>query len=738
MKRTCLNICPPKVQVCALLLLLTGLYGCAVQGMINSAERAAGNGRYNDAVVYYQRALREKPSLKNDASFMARYRDVQVSAQLAKAAEAYRAKQFEPAVKYLRKAVELDPQHVAAGKFLNEALEAAAGDLYRRTIESANAGKLGSAIGLAKRALEYDSEHKNARAALASVDPKRAKENPTKADELYAKSEQLLKEKQWFKAVEGFESALKVDPAHLPSRVATHQALESLKQSQTLFNKGKKLIQTRQLDEAIEQFEQALDVWPNNDEAIEWLVDTQNERKRAQQLFDQAVTAAKTQQWEKAITAVDRCVDIYPFYPDAGTFRKQTRIDAASFYVLAGREQLKGGKLDDAETTFQKAFRYTRDFGPAVAGLADINVEQARQAQAAGQHGRAMLWFRMARERVPEPKYEKLFEESRRTVQDQVKFAVHLEQVDAQDDPRSYAFRQSLKAQLNRKKPRFIDVRDSTKAANKAPAVLYVLRTVVDSLDVDMQKTRSESGYHSYTTYQRMRNPRVNQLRYEIDLAHKDLRTLQHYLLHSHSICRIHAHRHHDRSIVRHGWQSSACSAAHRMHYRVHQQRNLIARLERQLRSEPAEVNQPIRTGWPYQPEHFEKVATPSATVSVASISGKDLDAIPLTRRSVYRDRIIHNANPQIGLNEDPLTIPDDPKARGELIDEAAKEGVTRALSKILETRAMALNRQARAAEEEGQFEKAFELNVKAAIVLQPVDPNQAVHIIEQLAEQLK
>ncbi len=720
------------------LLLLTGMLGCASQWSINSADHLARAGYYKDAVIVYKRALAEQPSLERNSRFMARYDRARIDAWLVDARKAYRAGDFETAVKHLRSVVDLDPNYTAATKFLVKARIDAIEDLQQRAIQNANDGKLASAIGMAKRILRYDALHPSAKAMLASADPKRAKESPTQADKVYVESKIFIKQKSWFKAIEGFTTASKLDPNHLPARVATHLAVEALKLSTAHLKKGQRFIKTGQLNEAIDQFKLSMKVWPANQEAIELLIDTQTEHTRAQRSYDRAVAAAKARQWDKAIIAVNQCIGIYPFYPNSGRFLKQIKLDAAVEHVTAGRQHLNAGRLDEAKARFEQAFKYAVRYAPAVDGLAGIAIQRGKKAQAAGQLGLAMLWYRVARDSVPGQKYNQQFAEARRSVEDQVKFAILIKEADSQDSADSAEFGRSIGSQLLAEKPPFIEVRQTTEAKDKAPPVLYVLDGQVTKLDCVSEKTRTENAYHAYTIYQDVLNPRITQLRYAMDLASRELKSLAKPYQHYDAACKSAHYRHRIEDGGQTTYDPLVCRKARYLAARIAYLRKRTLEMETALRGEPGRVKQPIATSWPYQIEHHEKICQISAEIEIAENSGRHLDAFSLSKRRIYRDQVISNANPDVGLDEDPLDIPTDAKARKAIMDAVAKDGIGHVLIKVLEHRAMALNRQARKLEDQGDTDKARELNIQAAILLQPVDPKQSARIIKQLQAQLR
>jgi tetratricopeptide (TPR) repeat protein len=718
--------------------LLVGLLGCAGQGYIRSADESARAGRYKDAVAIYKQALMIEPSLERDSDFMAKYDQARVNVLLVDARSAYVAGKFDDAVKLLRDAVDLDPHHMAAIKFLVKARIHAINDLHQRALQNADEGKLASAIGLAKRILRYDSLHQSAKAMLDSVDPKRAKDDPTKADQAYAQSKLLIGQKSWFKAVDGFTSVLKLDTNHLPARVATHLAIEELKRSAAHLKQGQKLIKTGQLNEAIDQLQLSLKVWPANQEAIEWLVDARVEHDKAKGLFEQSVAASKARQWDKAIAAVNQCIDLYPFYPNSGSFLKQIKLDAAADHVVAGRQNLNAGQLDEAKARFQRAFKYTMQYAPAIDGMAQIAVARAKKAHAAGQLGLALLWYRQARDLAPEPKYQQQLAVAHQSLENQVKFAILVVEPNSKDSDDTAAFGQSIGTQLLAGKPAFIEVRQSTEAKDNAPPLLYLLDGQVSSLDCQSEKIKTENANHRYTVYQDVINPRITELRYWINQASVELGKLAEPYQHYAAACRSAHYRYGTRHSRYSNYDPLVCRQARRLAARIAYLKNRMLEMETELRGQPDRVKQPITTSWPYQIDHYEKICQISVEIEIAEVSGRHLDALVLSKRRIYRDQVISKANPEVGLAEDPLEIPSDTKAQKALMDAVAKDGISHIMIKVLEHRAMALNRQARKLEEQGDADKARELNIQAAVLLQPVDPNQAAKILKQLQTQLR
>ncbi|MHC4994201.1 MAG: hypothetical protein ACYTGQ_04020 [Planctomycetota bacterium] len=166
--------------------------------------------------------------------------------------------------------------------------------------------------------------------------------------------------------------------------------------------------------------------------------------------------------------------------------------------------------------------------------------------------------------------------------------------------------------------------------------------------------------------------------------------------------------------------------------------RSRLQHLEHELIIEPRLIREAVVSLWPYEVRHHVMEGVMSTTLSFGfdgSRSDQNKGASPQSfeTRWVLEDAETLNANPAIGLPEDPLVLADHATVTGALLDDAAQQAARRLLSAAVGFRVGELKERAKAHAEAGRRVEALEAEVAAALVQESVNAEAGRAMLEAL-----
>ena len=153
----------------------------------------------------------------------------------------------------------------------------------------------------------------------------------------------------------------------------------------------------------------------------------------------------------------------------------------------------------------------------------------------------------------------------------------------------------------------------------------------------------------------------------------------------------------------------------------IARQRQRVGRLRGQLAGAPAFVTQSFPAEWPYTVESFAKTGRLTASLSVAPAGGQPGQPVMVRDSQRHDDSTVRNANPDIGLAADPLSLPTDWDVRADLIANVASQAAQRTIATVLKARRGKLLAGVKSLADRGDAAAARETAVEAALVVEPV-----------------
>lgn len=161
--------------------------------------------------------------------------------------------------------------------------------------------------------------------------------------------------------------------------------------------------------------------------------------------------------------------------------------------------------------------------------------------------------------------------------------------------------------------------------------------------------------------------------------------------------------------------------------------------IEARLRRAPHVVTQAFPAAWRYLVHYYEKTGGAEVDLQLRDVAANTtVKTDTLTAKTRYDDTTVQNANPAIGLPEDPLELPDDGGVHRWLIDASADEAAARLVAALVEARAAALKSQAEALARQGRELAAVEAQVSYALTIEGANPKGAAQVLARLGQALR
>ncbi len=696
--------------------------GCA--NYVKKGDKAMQAGNAIEALKYYQKALDKKPELMDDPEFQGKMKLAGSRAAYMEGRNFANAKNWDAAIEQLNKAIQIDPTFEDAKTRLATVKKDASADFHARAIKSADAGKLDEAKQFVKRAVELDTANTDARDAsdsINNVDSARLID----ANGFYKTALEQTAQKHWEQADGTLTAAIKASPNHIPARVLKYECQGNMNKANALFNEGDQLLSQKQLDQSIAKFTAAMDIWPYHPNATNKLADAKALRSRAEDLYQQAVKLAEDKDWDQAAAIAKLSVDIFPYHSDSPALLARANQHAAAAHYEAGNGLLDKGKFDDAEKEYRRALQYQPDMLAAKEGIAMVDGGRGDKEAQAGNWGSALLWYIEAQEYSTNQKYKDAYARAHDAVVKRISFnlLVKINQPTETPSVTTQELSAKLTPALAKRKSDYITI-----GAQKA--VDYEVSLVSKTIKIDTTITGSEEKLYDYKIDQTVPNPEVARLETLIRDARRDLEYAENHRYERCSHCNGTGRFSRDSDCT---W----CDGTGRVEVvsdrDLRDKRQYIRDLRDQLQNTPATVVVQEPAQWKYILKSFRKTGELGGLLTVRDAAGKSLGDFDLKSASENTDTTIEGANPNIGLAEKPLSLPDDATVRDQLVEKLADAAAQTMLVQAVKARTDAIKAEADKLTQAGKTAEALEKKVDMLLLAEMFDAAAVQTALKQL-----
>lgn len=645
--------------------------GCAAARFERHGDRALNRQDPVEARWNYEQALQLNPDLTDRHRFRRKLHVARREASVAEGRIALRGGRHDEAIAHFNTALVIAADHEPAQRGLSDTRHAAARMHFAEALDHADEDRLDAARQSLHRALDYESDHQFASAALASLDDEDAGRPEVVA--AYREGQAMAADKRLPEAVDAFARAIRLDGAYLPARAALGRNRRTLSRATDLSEQGVVWLGDRDLDRAIESLRSSLELYPHAAKTRHQFSEAQRLRARADKLTTEARVAMAGQDWSLARSRFESALVIFPGHADAR----------------------HGGH--------------------------EVALTRARADQQAGRWGAALLHALDAKRYLDDDSADQALDHARARVRDRIGFSLYIRLADAVDalPALSAEFAQAMRERMRHETPGFLKI---DPPADLRPESAETVTVAVLRLDVDTRVRDRRHKTYSYDVDYDVPNPKLPRLEARVDAYEDrvdDCRRAYRRLWDDYCDAKARADKSgdpHDRE------------RADRLDRRARKAKHKLRDAERELRDakhklacEPATVTLTREERWPYILETYRLEGELLARLELEPV----LDAAGvkrLVKKDFQRtDTTIDDPNPTIGLHEDPLTLPTEVSVRGRLLEAGVKEATEVSLNLALERRAAALERRSVTLTEVGRSAEALEAAVDAALLREPI-----------------
>ncbi len=695
------------------------LVGCTAQNHRQQGDESYDRGNMEQAARFYREALKEKDSYGRNEKFMARYDHANSRDAFTQGKRREGGGMYEQAVEQYRKALQFDPQYGEARQALELAMQRAAEKRHEQALKAADLGDLKQAADHLRIALKYDPDHT---AALAAQNHLRAASLQGPTDALYQQAAADKQARRWGGAKQKLDQLIAADPNHLSARAARYEAQQQIDSSSRTTGQAEKQLMDRRLVPATQTLQKALDIWPNNTRAQGLLSDTQSLLAGVEELHAAAKKLLAEKQWEPAALAAEKGLEIYPYHEGLKSIQRDIGNRASQEYNRRGDAHLQQNQYEQAAGAYHAALRYQSTNAHARKGLSSIYLRRAGEMDQANRPGAALICRMLAADQGGKRRADA--DRHRKSIIAMADASVALAASGANAAATHHA--EQMAAALS---PEFPGHTRQALAVGRAADSRYLVELNVSSVRAQQRLLHRQQHIHEYTVETTVDNPIRDELRYRIDHISDDIDDLKdRAAARKRRQSKKNENYDPDNDPV---YQSTWNRVIHRRKQRDH--------LERRRRREPLHYTVAESHGHPYSIATYEKTAEMRVTATLSERSnGNVLQQWTVSDRTSSTDSMIENANPRIGLDDDPLILPSDAKLTAELrgkFQAALSEPIAR---RIITERSQALRHQADAERRAGHEEQAMELEIQAAMLMNSTAPQTAKSQIESLKSQLR
>ncbi|MEM9414309.1 MAG: tetratricopeptide repeat protein [Planctomycetota bacterium] len=304
----------------------------------------------------------------------------------------HREGEFEAAVELFYEAIGHDPALQRAYAALTDAQMSAARNRLLLAIRAADEGDLVAARRHAERALAFDGDSPDIRAAAQSFEPIEEVLS-TSQQQAYAQAKALADDRSWRLARERFEALIESAPLYLPARAAHQRAAHFENRAIELGNQGAALMQQHRLGPAVESLAAALAIWPYHPDASALAEQAQAKFAEAEALATQASDAHASGELEQALALAQSAATIDRSHEAARRVVREAQRGLADRCCTQGDAHLESGDFAAARAMYAQAFSYVGHYPDARRGMAKAYLAQGEALLQDGRPGAALLAF---------------------------------------------------------------------------------------------------------------------------------------------------------------------------------------------------------------------------------------------------------------------------------------------------------------------------------------------------------
>ena len=314
-----------KRLLLAVLISLAFLLGCvAGQESFKMGQDLNKKGRLDDAIVFYEKALKENPSNKEYLQALTKAKQDLAMIHYRKSKESLSAKldpsfpELSQIFKDVDRARTLDPENKAITNLFNDLtnrkddLLATIKSLYSQAESSLANEEWMDAIQKFRRVSKLFPGYEDTRDKLAGAEDRAA-------EIFYKQGVKLSKEEDWRMAVQAFKAVIDINPNYYDTQKLFKNARAN-NSADYFINKGEESIRSRNWERAIFLYEKALEYEPDNEQLINRLKALK--LKGGEAHFDMAMKFSSQRKLNRAVEELLKASKYSPSLVDSRFYKE--------------------------------------------------------------------------------------------------------------------------------------------------------------------------------------------------------------------------------------------------------------------------------------------------------------------------------------------------------------------------------------------------------------------------------
>ncbi len=277
------------------------------------------------------------------------------SAHIRDAEKSYGDRDYRAAYEAYERARAEDPESVSGDAEVDAHYQATKKGLARILYDGAKAkadgGDLNGALEDLKRARDLDPSSIDVEEAIRSTEARKA-DRREKAKARYAAGLDLERKRDWYRAFDEHDGAVKLDPNHFRARARRQAVAAERARGEALFADGTRCEDEKRLLAAVVPYRRCKEASPFHPRVDEALRRTQGNLEEAKHYLNEADAAFKTSDLKGAWLAVSQSLEAYPRAAPARKLATEVLLRRAEG---AAKEKRHGSALLDAAEAYRIA-----------------------------------------------------------------------------------------------------------------------------------------------------------------------------------------------------------------------------------------------------------------------------------------------------------------------------------------------------------------------------------------------
>ena len=369
-----------------------------IEIQLNLGRKFLQTRDYDKCQELIEKVLKLQPGSPGALDLQARLAEAQKASQVEQCLETARValarKDIQEAERAYQKALEIDPGNQAAAEMLRK-MEVARSRrrvelLLQKARDLQQRGQLPEALKRVREALQVDPNHEDANALLDQIADAIEK---SRLEGILSEAREALARSDFGMARQRFQSVLDQDAKNHPARagMADVEAAEKQAQIDRIVREGREALGRSDLAAARRLFQSVLEQNPKEKAALAGLKEVEAAQKRAEleQIIREGRDRLTAQDWEGAQERFKAALELDPQHQPATKLLEEARAAAtqekerrerAELLVAEARAALDGDELESAAASLKEL----RAIAPAHPSLAQLDtvLEERRLAKA--------------------------------------------------------------------------------------------------------------------------------------------------------------------------------------------------------------------------------------------------------------------------------------------------------------------------------------------------------------------